>query len=83
MKEDEGYIEIIDGKEMHITFNGSWIPASQCLCFVECAECGEEIDLHEDDTMGEHCIRCYWTKREIGDELGIEWDNVWLRGEEE
>ena len=24
-------IKMIDGEEMHITFNGSWIPAFNCL----------------------------------------------------
>jgi len=70
-------IKMIDGEEMHITFNGSWIPAFNCLCKIKCAECDEEINLHEDDTMAEHCLVCYWRKRDIADDLGIEWLDVW------
>ena len=77
-------IKMIDGEEMHITFNGSWVPAAQCLCKMNCAECDEEINLHTDDTMGEHCLSCYWHKRDIADDLGIEWFDVWnIRGDDE
>ena len=49
---------------------------------IDCVECGKKIDLHEEDTMGEHCLTCYWLKREVVDnekyEGNKEWDKVRL-----
>jgi hypothetical protein len=67
---------------IHYTPNGNILTADECLCAIDCVECGEEIDLHEEDTMGEHCLTCYWLKREVIDaddyEGNKEWDEIRL-----
>jgi hypothetical protein len=72
-----------DSKEIiHHTPNGNISLANECLCTIDCVECGREIDLHEEDTMGEHCLTCYWLKREVIDaddyEGNKEWDEIRL-----
>lgn len=69
------------------TPNGNWISFDSCLCSIDCVECDREIDLHNEDTMGEHCLTCYWLKRDVVDADDYEgnkvWDEITLRGEEE
>ena len=69
-------------EKMCPTPNGSWIRFESCLCSIDCVECGRKIDLHFEDTMGEHCLTCYWQKRDIVDdddyEGNEEWDDITL-----
>lgn len=57
-------IKMIDGEEMHITFNGSWISAVHCICKSKCIECNIEINHHLEDSEGEYCITCCLSNRE-------------------
>ena len=71
-------------EKMCPTPNGNWISSTSCLCSIDCVECGNKIDLHNDYTMGEHCLTCYWLKRKIVDSDGYEGNKAWyeirLRG---
>ena len=50
---------------------------------VDCIECGNPMDVMdpEEDSMGEHCIPCYWAKRSIIGELGTQ-AGLWDQSEE-
>ena len=50
---------------------------------VDCIECGNPMDVMDpdEDSMGEHCIPCYWAKRTIIGELGTE-AGLWEQSEE-
>ena len=64
-------------EKMCPTPNGSWISFESCLCSMECIECGTKIDLHFEDTMGDHCLTCYWLKRDIVDADDYEGNKAW------
>jgi hypothetical protein len=58
--------------------------ASESFVF-DCIECGNPFSTDpedpDEDSMGEHCMDCYWTKRSIIGELGTE-AGLWEQSEE-
>lgn len=51
-----------------------------------CVECDKNVDFPDEDCMGEHCLTCYWKKREVVDaddyEGNEEWDEITLGDEQ-
>tara|TARA_R100001460_G_C3482390_1_gene168453 strand:- start:236 stop:619 length:384 start_codon:yes stop_codon:yes gene_type:complete len=42
-----------------------------------CVECRKIVDFPDEDCMGEHCLTCYWLKREIVDADDYEDNKEW------
>ena len=42
-----------------------------------CVECNKNVDFPDEDCMGEHCLTCYWLKRDIVDADDYEGNKEW------